>query len=297
MGIEGKRLAAGWTERCARLFFALCASMSLLIVLLIFLFLFKEAAPFAKEPGLMNLTGHRWVPVSFQREQFGIVPLVLGSVLVTLLASLLAVPLGVGAAIYIAELARPAEREFLKPCIEMLAAIPSVVLGFFGLVVLSPIVKNVFHLSTGLTALSGAILLALMAAPTIISIAEDAIRSVPRSYREASLAMGATHMQTVWKVTAPAALSGIVAAVMLGMGRVVGETMAVLMVTGNAAMITFSPFESVRTMTATVAAEMGEVTFGSTHYQALFWVGLVLLLATFVLNMIAQRVLRKYQRP
>lgn len=293
----GKFFVTAWSERGARLFFALCASMSLLIVLLIFLFLFKEAAPFAKEPGLMNLTGARWIPVSFQREQFGIVPLILGSVLVTLLASLLAVPFGVGAAIYIAELARPAEREFLKPCIEMLAAIPSVVLGFFGLVVLAPAVKNVFHLSTGLTALSGAILLALMAAPTIISIAEDAIRSVPRSYREASLAMGATHMQTVWKVTAPAALSGIVAAVMLGMGRVVGETMAVLMVTGNAAMITFSPFESVRTMTATVAAEMGEVTFGSTHYQALFWVGLVLLLATFVLNMIAQRVLRKYQRP
>ncbi len=287
---------AGASERGARLFFAACASTSMLIVLLIFLFLFKEAVPFVSKPGLSDLAGTRWVPVSFQHELFGILPLVLGSLLVTLLASVLAIPFGVGAAIYIAELARPAEREFLKPCIEMLAAIPSVVLGFFGLVVLAPLVKAVFHLSTGLTALSGAILLALMAAPTIISIAEDAIRSVPRSYREASLAMGATHMQTVWKVTTPAALSGIVAAVMLGMGRVVGETMAVLMVTGNAAMMTLSPFDSVRTMTATIAAEMGEVTFGSTHYQALFWVGITLLFATFILNMVAQRVLRKYQR-
>jgi phosphate transport system permease protein len=193
-------------------------------------------------------------------------------------------------------LAGSKEREFLKPFIELLAAIPSVVLGFFGLVVLAPLVKAVFHLGTGLTALTGAILLALMAVPTIVSISEDAIRSVPRSYREASMALGATEIQTIWRVTVPAALSGIVAAVMLGMGRVIGETMAVLMVTGNAAVMTFSPFESVRTMTATVAAEMGEVTYGSTHYQALFWVGIVLLLATFVLNVVAQRVLRRYQR-
>jgi len=171
-----------------------------------------------------------------------------------------------------------------------------VVLGFFGLLVLAPIVKGLFGLSSGLTALTGAVLLALMAIPTIVSISEDAIRSVPRSYREASMALGASEMQTLWGVTVPAALSGIIAAIMLGMGRVVGETMVVLMVTGNAAILTLSPFESVRTMTATIAAEMGEVTSGSTHYQALFWLGILLLAATFTLNMVAQRVLGKYQR-
>ncbi|HUW60999.1 MAG TPA: phosphate ABC transporter permease subunit PstC [Candidatus Bathyarchaeia archaeon] len=272
------------------------SSLCILIVFLIFLFLFREAAPFAANPGLGTLLDNRWTPVSFQQQRFGIFPLVTGSLLVTFLATLFAVPFGVCAAVYIAEVARPAEREFLKPFIELMAAIPSVVLGFFGLVVLAPLIKEAFNLPTGLTALTGAILLALMALPTITSISEDAIKSVPRSYREASLALGATETQTVWRVTVPAGLSGIVAAVMLGMGRVIGETMAVLMVTGNAAIITLSPVQSVRTMTATIAAEMGEVTSGSHHYQALFWIGILLLLATFVLNMIAQRVLRNYQR-
>jgi phosphate transport system permease protein len=285
-----------WKESLIKYALMASSSMCIVIVLVIFLFLLREAAPFLREPGLSSLWGARWVPVSFQKQQFGIGPLVAGSLLVTFLATLFAVPFGVCGAVYIAELAGPREREILKPFIELLAAIPSVVLGFFGLVVLAPIVKMVFHLSTGLTALTGALLLALMAIPTIISISEDAIRSVPRSYREASMALGAREIQTVWRVTVPAALSGIVAAVMLGMGRVIGETMAVLMVTGNAAITTLSPFESVRTMTATIAAEMGEVTYGSAHYQALFWVGIVLLLATFILNVIAQRVLRKYQR-
>jgi phosphate transport system permease protein len=162
-------------------------------------------------------------------------------------------------------------------------------------VVLVPLIKSIFNLSTGLTALAGAVLLALMAIPTVVSISEDAIRSVPASYKAASLALGASKMQTIWKVTVPAALPGIVAAVMLGIGRVIGETMAVMMVTGNAAVITASPFDSVRTMTATIAAEMGEVAFGSIHYRALFCVGIVLLLATFGLNMIAQKFLKKYR--
>jgi phosphate transport system permease protein len=217
-------------------------------------------------------------------------------VLVTALALLFAVPVSVAGAVYISELAGPREREILKPFIELVAAIPSVVLGFFGLIVLAPAVKAVFHLNSGLTAMTGALLLALMAIPTIVTISEDAIRNVPAAYKEASMALGASRLQTVWRVTVPAALSGIVAGVMLGMGRIIGETMVVLMVTGNAAILTFSPFESVRTMTATVAAEMGEVSFGSTHYQALFWVGLVLLAATFLLNWLAQRVLRRYER-
>jgi phosphate transport system permease protein len=284
-----------WKDKIIKHLLFLAASTSILIVVLIFLFLFKEAAPFARKPGLSELLGLRWVPVSFVKEQFGIIPLLTGSLLVTFLATIIAIPFGLCGAVYISEMATPAEREFFKPFIELLAGIPSVVLGFFGLVVLAPIVKSVFHLSSGLTALTGSLLLALMAIPTIISISEDAIRSVPASYKEGSLALGASRLQTIWKVTVPAALSGIVAAIMLGMGRVIGETMAVLMVTGNAPVLSLNPFTSVRTMTATVAAEMGEVGFGTAHYQALFWVGLVLLLITFVLNIIAQRALEKWR--
>lgn len=267
------------------------SSMSVIVVLLIFLFLFRESALFVREPGLSSLFGSRWVPVSFTKQLFGIGPLVTGSLVVTILATLVALPFGVAGAIYIAEFAGPREREILKPFIELLAAIPSVVLGFFGLAIVAPLVKAGFGLSSGLTALTGALVLVLMAIPTIISISEDAIRNVPRSYREASIALGASEVQTVLRVTTPAALSGIFAAVTLGMGRVIGETMAVLMVTGNAAIMSLSPFDPVRTMTATIAAEMGEVTYGSAHYQALFCVGLILLSATFVLNLAAQRVL------
>ena len=278
------------------------ATVSILIVALIFIFLGKEAFPFLFDPGFSELLGSKWTPVSFVKENFGIFPLVTGSFLITFLATILAVPIGVPAsligvcgAIYISEIARNTEKEFFKPFIELLAGIPSVVIGFFGLVVLAPIVKAVFGLSSGLTALTGALLLALMAIPTIITISEDAIRSVPRSYKDASLALGASKMQTIWKVTVPASFSGIIAAVMLGMGRVIGETMTVMMVTGNAPLITANPLESVRTMTATIAAEMGEVPFGSHHYRALFWVGLILLVLTFGLNMISMKVLKKYR--
>jgi len=284
-----------WKEKTIKLILLSTASTSILIVLLIFGFLGKEAAPFAVSPGLRELLSSRWVPVSFQKESFGILPLITGSLLITAIAIFLTIPFGVGASVYISELARTKEREILKPFIEILTGIPSVVIGFFGLVVVVPLVKSVFHLQTGLTALSGAILLALMAIPTVISISEDALRSVPESYKSASLALGASKMHTIWKVTVPAALPGIITAVMLGTGRVIGETMAVLMVTGNAAVITASPFASVRTMTATIAAEMGEVAFGSAHYRALFCVGVVLLLATFALNMTAYKVLKKYR--
>ncbi|MCB9357774.1 MAG: phosphate ABC transporter permease subunit PstC [Calditrichaeota bacterium] len=284
-----------WKARVIRYFFQSCAITSILIVVLVFLFLGRESLPFIQKFGLSELFNPVWQPVSFEDEQFGMLALISGSLLVTFLATLIAVPFGVISAIYIAEMASPVEREIWKPVIEMLAGIPSVVLGFFGLVVVAPLVKEVFHLSSGLNALTGALLLALMAIPTIITISEDAIRNVPNSYKEASYSLGASKLQTIWKVTVPAALSGIVAAVMLGIGRVVGETMAVMMVTGNAAIISFSPTESVRTMTATVAAEMGEVPFGSDHYHALFVIGIVLLLMTFALNMVAQRVLKKYR--
>lgn len=271
-----------------------CGSVSIIIVLLIFLFLFKEAFPFIFNPGIGELFHNVWNPVSFQKEEFGIVPLITGSLVVTVLATIIAIPFGIIGAIYISEIATYKEREFLKPFIEILAGIPSVVLGFFGLVVIAPLIKNIFGLNSGLTALTGAILLAFMAIPTIMSISEDAIKSVPSIYKEASLALGASKLETILKVTVPAALSGIIASVMLGMGRVIGETMTVMMVTGNAPLITLNPFSSVRTMTATIAAEMGEVTIGSHHYMALFWVGIVLMLLTFILNLISYRVLKKY---
>jgi phosphate transport system permease protein len=288
--LNKKRLKA----KLIKYFLQSCGSLSIIIVLLIFLFLFKEALPFIGSPGLSELFHSVWNPVSFQKEEFGLLPLITGSVLVTLLATVIAIPFGIIGAVYISEVAAPKEREFLKPFIEILAGIPSVVLGFFGLIVIAPMVKEVFGLNTGLTALTGSILLAFMAIPTIISISEDAIKSVPSAYKEASLALGASKLETIWKVVVPAALSGIIASVMLGMGRVVGETMTVMMVTGNAPVVSFDPFMSVRTMTATIAAEMGEVTFGSDHYMALFWVGIVLMLMTFVLNMISYRVLKKY---
>jgi phosphate transport system permease protein len=288
-------MTAQTRDKAVRLMLQSAAIMSIVIVALIFLFLGRESFPFFKDHGLADLLSTRWNPVSFEKELYGIIPLVTGSLLVTFLAILIAVPFGVIAAVYIAEVATPVEREIFKPVIELLAGIPSVVLGFFGLVIVAPIVKSTFGLSTGLNALTGALLLALMSIPTIISISEDAIRSVPKVYKAASLSLGATKLQTIWKVVVPASLSGIVAAVMLGIGRVIGETMAVMMVTGNAAVISFSPTSSVRTMTATVAAEMGEVPFGSAHYHALFCIGVVLLLFTFGLNMIAQRVIKKYR--
>ncbi len=283
-----------WTDKFMRMLLVSCASISIIIVALIFLFLGKEALPFGFDPGIGRLFDTGWVPVSFQEERFGMYPLVAGSSLVTVLAMLIAIPLSIVGAVYISEVAQPVEREILKPFIELLASIPSVVLGFFGLVVLAPLVKSIFGLNSGLNALTASLLLALMALPTIITISEDALASVPRSFKQASLALGASELQTIFRVTVPAALPGIIAAIMLGIGRVIGETMAVLMVSGNSAIISFFPLDSVRTMTATIAAEMGEVPFGSHHYQALFWIGLILLLITFILNILSRLVLKKY---
>lgn len=283
-------------ERFVKALLLISASSSIFIVFLIFIFLFKDALPFFKEAGLSDLVGDRWIPVSFQKEQYGLLPLVAGSLNVALWGAVFSVPLGFVAAVYIGALASPRERELLKPFIEILAGVPSVVLGFFGVLFVVPLVKEIFGLSSGLTALSGGMVLGLMALPTIVSISEDAIRAVPKSYIDASLALGASRMETVWFVVVPAAFSGIVAAIMLGLGRVIGETMAVLMVTGNAAVVSLSPLESVRTMTATIAAEMGEVAVGTAHYHALFVVGVLLLAGTFVLNMAAQRALRKVRR-
>ncbi len=283
-------------ERCIHGVLWISAATTIVAVLLILLFLGKAGLPALTEVSWSSLLGARWHPVSFESPRFGLLPLLGGTVLVTLLATLLAIPFGIGGATYLAEFASRRERELVKPVVEVLAGIPSVVLGFFALVTIGPWVKWCFGLPSGLTALTGAIVLALMAVPTILSIAEDALRAVPRSYKDASLAVGASHWTTTWRVTLPAAAPGVIAAVMLGVGRVVGETMAVMMVTGNAALLTASPFESVRTMTATIAAEMGEVPHGSTHYRVLFLIGLVLLAITLGVNLVARRFARRARR-
>jgi phosphate transport system permease protein len=262
----------------------LCGLASIFFVLLIFIFLLKEGlALFRIVSPADFLFGKSWYPIS-EPARLGILPLILGSLLVTFGATLISVPIGVGCAVYIAEVAPAGIKEFLKVGIELLAAIPSVVIGFIGMVTLVPLVKNIFHLPTGLTALSGSIMLAFMAMPTIVSIAEDALYAVPKSYKEGAFALGATHWQTIWRVSLPAASSGILAAVMLGIGRVIGETMAVMMITGNAAVIPQSILQPVRTLTATIAAEMGEAVVGSEHYFALFAIGIVLFIISFIIN-------------
>ena len=266
---------------------------TIIMVVLIFIFLFKESYSFFAGSNLWaTITGTNWYPIS-EPPQFGFLPLIMGSVFVTAGAILISVPLGLAAAIYIAEVAPPMLRDVLKSGIELLAAIPSIVLGFIGIVVLAPLIRNIFNIPSGLTALAGSIMLAFMALPTIVSIIEDAITSVPRNYKEGALALGATHLQTIRRVILPAASSGILAAVMLGIGRVIGETMAVLMITGNAALMPVSILQPVRTLTATIAAEMGEVINGSMHYYALFGIGLILFIITFAINMFAYMMLHR----
>ncbi len=273
----------------------ICGLASIFFVILIFLFLLKEGlAVFKAVTPLDFIFGKSWYPIS-EPPQLGILPLILGSLLVTAGAAIISIPIGVGCAIYIAEVAPAKTKEVLKAAIELLAAIPSVVLGFIGMVTLVPFIKKIFNLPTGLTALSGSIILAFMAMPTIVSIAEDALYSVPKSYKEGAFALGATHWQTIRRVMLPAASSGIVAAVMLGIGRVIGETMAVMMITGNAAVIPHSFLQPVRTLTATIAAEMGEAVVGSEHYFALFAVGIVLFIISFAINVTADLFLHKRQ--
>ncbi|MCE5247559.1 MAG: phosphate ABC transporter permease subunit PstC [Candidatus Polarisedimenticolia bacterium] len=277
--IEALIKASGWS--------------AVVFVLLIFLFLLREGLPTFAEVKLGSLFGLRWYPIE---GHFGLVPLVWGSIIVTLGAALIAVPLGVAAALFIAEVAPRWLRELLKPLVEVLAGLPSVVLGFLGVIALAPLVRTSLGVPTGLTTLTGSILLALMALPTIVSVAEDALDAVPKSFRVGSLALGATRWQTIWRTTLPAARSGVLTATMLGIGRAIGETMAVMMVTGNAPQLLLAPralWSPSRSMTATIAAEMGEVAKGSTHYHVLFTVGLVLFLISFGVNIAASSMLFK----
>jgi phosphate transport system permease protein len=236
--------------------------------------------------------GKEWFPTATPAPQLGLLPLLLGTLWVSLGAILLALPFGMAVAIYLAEIANDKIRKVLKPLIELLAGIPSVVYGFFGLIVIVPLIRDFFGLSVGETALSGSIVLAIMALPTIITVAEDAIRTTPLAMKESSLALGATHWQTIFRVVIPYASSGIMAAIVLGIGRAIGETMAVLMVTGNAAVIPTSFTEPVRTIPATIAAELGEASVGGVQYQALFMLGAILFVITLVMS-IWSEIIRK----
>jgi phosphate transport system permease protein len=259
----------------------------ILFLALIFFFLLRNGIPALRDTGLAKLFQTIWYPTE---GYFGILPLLFGSLLVTFTAVLIALPFGVGTAVFISEIAPRTMKEILKPLVEILAGMPSVVLGFIGIVVLVPFMQKTFNLPTGLAALTGAILLGLIAIPTIVSIAEDALNAVPQSYRQAAIAMGATRWQTIWGVTVPAARTGILTAIMLGIGRTLGETMAVMMVTGNAAVMPEglnALIQPVRTMTATIASEMGEVANGSAHYAVLFFIGIVLFIFSLIINIFA----------
>ena len=241
--------------------------------------------------------GKEWYPTASPSAQYGLLPLLLGTLWVSLGAILLSLPFGIAVAVYLAEIADMRVRNFLKPVIELLAGIPSVVYGFFGLVVIVPFLQKTFNLAVGETGLAGSIVLGIMALPTIITVAEDAMRNVPRAMKEASLALGATQWQTIYRVVIPYAKSGITSAAVLGIGRAIGETMAVLMVTGNAAVIPHTLLEPVRTIPATIAAELGEASAGSGHYQALFMLGVILFVITMIISISVEFISsKKYSR-
>jgi phosphate transport system permease protein len=248
-------------------FFFLNGVLAILILLGIFSLLFIKGFPAIRELGLKSFFGSAvWNPNAYGTPKYGILSLIVSTLMVTIGALVIAVPLGVACAAFLSELAPPRLREILKPAVEVLAGIPSVVIGFLGIVLVNPVISRIFGISNGLNALNGAILLAVMSLPTIISLSEDALRAVPHAYKEASFALGANRWQTLVRVLIPSGLSGIIASVMLGMGRAIGETMTVLMATGNAPALTFNFLEAIQTMTATIAIELGEVPYNTTHY-------------------------------
>ena len=283
-------------EWCVGIVIRAAGAVAIVFVVLIFGFLLRDALPVLRTTSVGEiLAGRNWLPTS-DPPQFGMLPLLLGSLYVTAGALVIAVPLGLGAAAFISEVAPPWMQEILKPTVEVLATIPSVVLGFLGLLLIGPWLAEVLNLPVPLFAGLGSLMLAFMAVPTIVSVSEDAIRAVPRALRENSLALGATRWQTIRRVVIPAARSGIIAAVLLGLGRAIGETMTVLMVTGNAAVIPegFEGFlRPVRTLTATIAGEMGETAYATPHYHALFTIGLMLFIITFATNTIADIAIRR----
>jgi phosphate transport system permease protein len=288
--------SARWSEFIITRLVKVAGYSAILIVSMIFIFLLREGSPALLEIQLPTLLSERWYPIE---NYFGLLPLIGGSIVVTFGAAIIAVPLGITTAIFISEIAPRWAREILKPLVEVLAGLPSVLLGFLGILVFAPAVREIFNLPTGLTALTGAFLLGAISLPTIVSVAEDALDAVPKTYRDASLALGATHWQTIWRVTLPAARSGVLTAIMLGIGRAIGETMTVMMVTGNAPIIPKSLsalFKPIRTMTATIAAEMGEVANGSVHYHTLFLIGITLFVISLIVNLTAASVVFRQKK-
>ncbi len=276
-------------------FFYIVGFTSLLVLLTIMVFLVKEGVPLFSEIRLSEfIFGGEWYPTS-GNPRYGIMPLIISSVFITIIASAIAVPLSLSVAVYLSELAGSRTREILKPMIEIIASIPSVVVGFFGMVIVAPFLLEKFNIDSGLNLFNASIMLAFMAVPTIASISEDAISSVPVSLKEASYALGANRWQTIVHVTVPAALSGIYTAIILGISRVIGETMIVLMVAGGAAVIPDSIFSAVRPLTSNIAAEMAEASVGGTHYRALFSIGIILFIITFIFNIIADYLSTKYK--
>ena len=294
-------------EKVIKTCFLVAASASIIALGLIMYFLVSEALPTFTGFDAMGqhikglnffdfIFGTQWRPIS-EHPQWGIMPLIMGSVWVTLLSSIIAIPLGIMTAVYLAEIAPYKVREIVKPMVELLASLPSVVIGFFGMAVVAPIMLNLFDIRFGVNMLNASIMLAFMAVPTITSIAEDAIHSVPDEVREGSLALGATRFETIWRVVLPSSLSGLSTAVILGMSRSIGETMVVLMVAGGAARIPTSLFDPVRPMPASIAAEMGETSFGlEMHYFALFAIAMVLFIITFLFNLLADHIAHKYKQ-
>jgi phosphate transport system permease protein len=283
-------------ERGIRLLFFAVAFASIITLCLIVVFLFMEGLPiFAKVSVKDFIFGRYWYP-TYDPPDFGIFPLIVASLSVTAVASVISIPLGVMTAVYLAEIASGRLREVVKPVVELLAALPSVVIGFFGMVVVAPLLQETFNLATGLNLFNAALMLAFMSVPTICSISEDAIFSVPKELKEASLALGATHWETIWRVVVPASISGISTAVILGMSRAIGETMVVLLVAGGAAMIPGSIFDPVRPLPASIAAEIAEAPFRGDHYYALFATGMVLFAFTFLFNLVADHISNKYRQ-
>ena len=283
-------------ERIIRFFFFSVALTSITILALIVVFLFIEGLPIFREVSVYDfLLGHYWYPTD-EPPEFGLFPLIVASLAITAVASIISIPLGVLTALYLAEVASARVREWVKPMVEFLEALPTVVIGFFGMVVVAPFLQKIFDMPTGLNLFNASLMLAFMSVPTICSISEDAIFSVPIELKEASLALGATHWETIVRVIIPASISGISTAIILGMSRAIGETMVVLMVAGGAAMVPTSIFDPVRPMPASIAAEMGEAPFHSDHYYALFATGIVLFVFTLFFNMVADYISNKYRQ-
>lgn len=275
--------------------FLIIALSSLSVLFLIMIFLFKEGLPIFSKISVSDfLFGNEWYPTSGQ-ARYGIFNIITASLAVTAVASAIAVPFALSIAIYLSEIASPLTREIVKPVIELIASIPSVVIGFFGMVVIAPFLQDHFDIDTGLNLFNAALMLAFMAIPTIASIAEDAISSVPKSLKESSYALGANRLQTIIHITVPASLSGIWTAIILGISRVIGETMVVLMVAGGSALLPNSLFAPVRPLTSNIAAEMAEAAVGGDHYHALFAIGIVLFVITFIFNAVSTKLSNKYK--